>query len=87
MSSHHTLRNGLVVAALIALLTVASSPVHAKPVRPSVEKLDHVTGFGERLWHFLVSLWLGDLRKEGTSIDPNGDRIHEGVTIDPNGRS
>jgi hypothetical protein len=85
MSSHHTLRNGLAVAALLVLLVVAGAPVQARPLRPAVERTLHVAGFGERIWHFLVSLWPRDLQKEGTSIDPNGDRVHEGVTIDPNG--
>jgi hypothetical protein len=85
MSSHRTLHNGLVAALLIAVLVAAGAPVQARPLRPAAERTVHVAGFGERIWHFLVSLWPGDLRKEGMSIDPNGDRIHEGTSIDPNG--
>ena len=85
MSSHQTLRNGLVAVLLLVFLVVAGVPVQARPLRPAVERTLHVAGFGERLWHFLVSLWPRDLRKEGMSIDPNGDRVHEGVTIDPDG--
>jgi hypothetical protein len=87
MSTHHALRNGVVVAVLLALLAVAGAPVQARTLRPAVERTLHVAGFGERLWHFLVSLWPRDLSKEGMSVDPNGDRIHEGVTIDPDGHS
>jgi hypothetical protein len=85
MSTYTTLRQGFVVAVLLAFLGAAGTPVQARPLRPTVERTSHVAGFGERLWHFLVSLWPRDLRKEGMSIDPNGDRIEEGVTIDPNG--
>jgi hypothetical protein len=94
MSSYRTLRHGFVVAILIALLAAAGTPVHARPLHPAVERTSLVAGFGERLWHFLVSLWPRDLRKEGMSIDPNGETIHEGtngdrtdegLTIDPNG--
>ncbi len=85
MSTYRTLRTGFVVAVLIALLAAAGTPVQARPLHPAVERTSHVAGFGERLWHFLVSLWPRDLRKEGMSIDPNGDTIHEGMTIDPDG--
>jgi hypothetical protein len=85
MSSHHTLRNGVVVTLLLALLAVAGAPVQARTLRPAVERISRVAGLGERLWHFLVSLWPRDLSKEGMSIDPNGDRVHEGTSIDPNG--
>jgi len=87
MSSHHALRNGVVVAVLLALLAAAGAPVQARALHPAVERISHVAGFGERLWHFLVSLWPRDLSKEGTSVDPDGDWIHEGVTIDPDGHS
>ncbi|MEA2599947.1 MAG: hypothetical protein QOF89_939 [Acidobacteriota bacterium] len=88
MSSHRILRNGVVVAVLIALLAAAGAPAQARPLRPAVERTSHVAGFGERLWHFLMSLWTRDLRKEGTSIDPDGgDKPNEGMTIDPDGRS
>lgn len=85
MFTYHSLRTGFVVAILIALLAVAGTPAQARPLHPAVERTAHVAGFGERLWHFLVSLWTRDLRKEGMTIDPNGDTIHEGVTIDPDG--
>ena len=87
MSTYRTLRTGFVVALLIALLAAAGRPVQARPLHPAVERTSHVAGFGERLWHFLVSLLPRDLRKEGVTIDPNGDRIHEGMTIDPDGHS
>ena len=61
------------VFVLLAALVLASLPAHARPLHPAVEKASHVAGFGERLWNFLVSLWPRDLRKEGMSIDPNGN--------------
>jgi len=85
MSTYTTLRQGLVIAVLLAFLGAASTPAQARPLRPAVERTSHVAGFGERLWHFLVSLWPRDLRKGGMSIDPNGNKIEEGTSIDPNG--
>jgi hypothetical protein len=85
MFSYRALRNGVVAAALTALFSVSAVPAHAQPVRRPSARLVHVAGFGERIWHFLVSLLPQDLRKEGMSIDPNGGMNHEGITIDPNG--
>jgi len=85
MSTYHSLRTGFVAAVLIALLAAAGTPAQARPLHPAVGRASHVAGFGERLWHFLVSLWPRDLQKEGMSIDPNGDTIHEGTSIDPDG--
>ena len=97
MSSYHALRVGVVAVVVIALLAAIAPPVQAQPVRPTVAKVVHVAGVGERIWHLLASLWTRTFEQEGTSIDPDGktgpgavstnppDLTDEGMTIDPNG--
>lgn len=97
MTSYHSLRIGVIAILLTVLLAVSAVPVSAQLVQPVRPLAVHVTGFGERVWNALVSLWPRAWEKEGMSIDPNGRNGQvvnpnppvtpdEGVTIDPNGR-
>jgi nitrous oxidase accessory protein NosD len=98
MFTYRALRIGVVAAVLLVLLAAAGAPVQAQPVRPSPAQAVQIAGFGERIWHFVVSLWARAFAEEGVTIDPNGgksglgavspnppDLTDEGVTIDPDG--
>ncbi|MBW8875359.1 MAG: hypothetical protein JF614_10395 [Acidobacteria bacterium] len=69
---------------LIALLAFAGAPVQGQTVPPSLAKVVHVAGVGDRLEHFLVSLWTRIFQEEGMSIDPNGAKNGQGTTVNPN---
>ncbi len=84
MSSYRTLHVGVVAVILVALLAFAGAPIQAQPVHPSLAKVVHVAGVGDRLEHFLASLWTRIFQEEGTSIDPNGAKDGQGTTANPN---
>ena len=90
MSTHRTVRTGVVALLLLVLLAATGLPAHARPTPRPRPVLAQIAGIGERIWQFLSCLW----NKEGMSIDPNGvvtapngGTDDEGMSIDPDGRS
>jgi len=102
MFSKSASRKAFSVLALLAVLALAGLPLQAQaPRRPSASR-PPVAATGEdgtlaRLWSLMIHLGRPEMGlKEGTSIDPDGNRHSgatatskggdEGTSIDPNGR-
>jgi len=94
MSPNRNLRRVLPGLVLLAGFVFASLPARAQPLRHPLVKIRKVAVLGEDAlsWvrNVFARLWLPEMTKEGTSIDPDGkpgqQGTDEGVTIDPNGR-
>jgi hypothetical protein len=89
MSTNRASNRVSTVLVLLAALVLTGLPAGAQAARQPAHRLQAVAVFGDGglagIWKFFADLLPRGLRKEGMSIDPNGNPNHQGALVTPAG--
>ncbi|HEY0556590.1 MAG TPA: hypothetical protein VGG20_20210 [Thermoanaerobaculia bacterium] len=90
MSTNRVSNRVSIVLVLLAVLVVLTGlPAGAQAARQPAHRFQAVAVFGDGglagIWKFFADLLPRGLRKEGMSIDPNGNPNHQGALVTPAG--